>query len=597
MDYTFRLREKRSSSPVKLTRQTAHSVEIIREENEKGKLGGFGFTLLYEKPPIVGTVTPNSPAERAGLKCKEVIISVNDIPVEDLSHREVVKLIENTPSTGVWLTVREPDSQSETPDGFSGVLKRTASVSVPGFSPEDYHRLDHRSRSSSFGRSYRHHSPSPTRSSTNLHRRQSSFDEMRRVSDSGRTSSPSKLMVSSRVSSSHSLGTSSPRSGSLPRAPIRATVLVQYIGPVEMPQKWSSRGMSSRCIRECTKRIVSERREYVPLEVYLDLGLSNLKLLNSNKNTLVHYGRKELYYCGVHLDDDHYFGIVTRHSKLLDEMGQSVSTVMSETTHPKTIHRCHVFCIIPPDRAVEMQVQYSGAGNFHQTVKVSNAHAIVQVIREIYNQEMSTDQHQRPLSTGSQDLKVPEFNLSGLSCASASSEGSSTSSLSTTSGSSYDHTPQSHKKKHVVDLTPRHSASFDVEDGKYSRRRESLERHFYGWKSSQTPERDLHSSSVPHFSMPKWTPSPESFKHHRYEDLDRFPNLLNKRDSLSSSNWSGPSGGSEAYFQVADPQPQPPAPVYATVNKPKGAPPLVRQVRHQTAVNRVIKHCAYTGRF
>lgn len=575
MDYKFRLRDVRSSSPVRLTRQTAHSVEIIREEDGKGKLGGFGFTLLYEKPPIVGTITPNSPAERAGLKCKDVIISVNDIPVEDLTHKEVVKLIENTPSTGVWLTVREPDSNSETPDGFSGVIKKQGSISVPGLSPEDYIS---RSRSSSFtgfnpNRSYpRQHSPSPPTS----HRRQRSFDEMRRVSDAGRMSSPSKLTVTSRVPSATSLGTSSPRSGSLPRAPLRATVLVQYIGPVEMPQKWSTRGMSSRCIRECTRRIVTERREYNPLEVYLDLGLNGLKLLNSNKNTLVHYGRKELYYCGVHLEDDHYFGIVTRHSKLIDEMGQSVPTVMSETTHPKTVHRCHVFCILPLERNTEMQVQYSGTGNMNQHTRVSNAHAIVQVIRDIYNQEMVLDSKPRPLSNSSQELKVPDFGHSG---ASVSSEGSSTSSLSNVSGGSHDLTPQS-KKKHVVDLTPRVGGSFDFEDGKFSRHRESLERRLLDFKAAQTPERDICSSSLSQLSMPKWTPSPESFKHHRYEDIDRFPNLVSKRDSFSSSNWSGPSGGSEAYFQVTDTQP-PPGPVYATVNKPK-PPPLVRQVKNNT---------------
>jgi len=255
-------------------------------------------------------------------------------------------------------------------------------------------------------------------------------------------------------------------------------------------------------------------------------------------------------------------------------MGQSVPTVMSETTHPKTIHRCHVFCIIPPERGTEMQVQYSGAGNLQQTSKVSDAHAIVQVIRDIYNQEMALGSKQRPLSTESQELKVPEFGLSG---ASASSEGSSTSSLSNVSISSHDHTPQS-KKKHVVDLTPRIGPSFDFEDGRSSRHRESLERHLRGFKG-QTPERDIYSSSLPQFSMPKWTPSPESFKHHRYEDIDRFPNLVSKRDSFSSSNWSGPSGGSETYFPVADTQPTP-GPIYATVNKPK-APPLVRQVKKE----------------
>lgn len=37
---------------------TAHTVEVQREVDENGELGSFGFTLLYEKPTIVGTIVP-----------------------------------------------------------------------------------------------------------------------------------------------------------------------------------------------------------------------------------------------------------------------------------------------------------------------------------------------------------------------------------------------------------------------------------------------------------------------------------------------------------------------------------------------------------
>ena len=39
---------------------TAHTVEVQRELNENGERGSFGFTLLYEKPPIVRTVVPGT---------------------------------------------------------------------------------------------------------------------------------------------------------------------------------------------------------------------------------------------------------------------------------------------------------------------------------------------------------------------------------------------------------------------------------------------------------------------------------------------------------------------------------------------------------
>lgn len=39
-------------------RDTAHTVEVQREVEENGELGSFGFTLLYERPTIVGTIVP-----------------------------------------------------------------------------------------------------------------------------------------------------------------------------------------------------------------------------------------------------------------------------------------------------------------------------------------------------------------------------------------------------------------------------------------------------------------------------------------------------------------------------------------------------------
>ena len=38
--------------------QTAHSVEVRREVNEKGELGTYGFILVQERPPIVGNIVP-----------------------------------------------------------------------------------------------------------------------------------------------------------------------------------------------------------------------------------------------------------------------------------------------------------------------------------------------------------------------------------------------------------------------------------------------------------------------------------------------------------------------------------------------------------
>ena len=50
----------RRPSPVQYSLDTAHTIEVSREEDENGEFGSFGFTLLYEKPPVVGTIVPGT---------------------------------------------------------------------------------------------------------------------------------------------------------------------------------------------------------------------------------------------------------------------------------------------------------------------------------------------------------------------------------------------------------------------------------------------------------------------------------------------------------------------------------------------------------
>lgn len=48
----------RRPSPLEYSLETAHTIEVSREEDENGEFGSFGFTLLNEKPPNVGTIVP-----------------------------------------------------------------------------------------------------------------------------------------------------------------------------------------------------------------------------------------------------------------------------------------------------------------------------------------------------------------------------------------------------------------------------------------------------------------------------------------------------------------------------------------------------------
>lgn len=122
-----------------------------------------------------------------------------------------------------------------------------------------------------------------------------------------------------------------------------ASVMVLYIGPVEIPVSWSERGISSKCIQECTRRLLSQRQEFI--EAFLEVSVTSMKVLNVSRNVLYQHKREELFYCGTCTDDEQYFAIVTRKldPKLVDpEVGQTLHTGETSTKG----HICHVFQVI-----------------------------------------------------------------------------------------------------------------------------------------------------------------------------------------------------------------------------------------------------------
>ena len=121
-----------------------------------------------------------------------------------------------------------------------------------------------------------------------------------------------------------------------------ASILVLYIGPVEIPEAWSTRELSSKCLQECTRRLLSQRQEFV--EAFLEVTLSSMKILSVSQTVIFKHKREELYYAGVCSNDEQYFGIVTRK---IDHKGmkksQSSSNISSKSNRA---HMCHVFKVI-----------------------------------------------------------------------------------------------------------------------------------------------------------------------------------------------------------------------------------------------------------
>ena len=118
-----------------------------------------------------------------------------------------------------------------------------------------------------------------------------------------------------------------------------ASVMLLYIGPVEIPEGWKLRELSSKCIVECTRQLLSQRQEFI--ESFLEITLSSMKILNVSRKVLFKHKREELYYCGVCTDDEQYFAIVTRKLDQKSSKGGS-----SSSSRPMRAHMCHVFKVI-----------------------------------------------------------------------------------------------------------------------------------------------------------------------------------------------------------------------------------------------------------
>lgn len=138
--------------------------------------------------------------------------------------------------------------------------------------------------------------------------------------------------------------TSSSKSSPVPAnsAFTSASVLVLYIGPVEIPESWSSRELSSKCLQECTRRLLSQRQEFV--EAFLEVTLSSMKILSVSQTVIFKHKREELYYSGVCSNDEQTFGIVT---KKPDQKSVKKSLSSSSlSTKPIRAHMCHVFKVM-----------------------------------------------------------------------------------------------------------------------------------------------------------------------------------------------------------------------------------------------------------
>ena len=405
---------------------------------------------LLSSPLLPSLLPLGGPADRAGLKTQEVVIAVNAQDTTDLSHQEVVGIISNTKTAGVWLTVCEPTEQNNIgrvhpshpaiPRSVNDRLRfarvsslnslSSFSISTPAiprnmtdgrpkYSKDDglpkYHELPPRANagtgansrlgSSAFASSamvlggkghQRQRFPQnthtnglpPTTSSQQFPQHQQQQQQWHQPIQH-RMSVPSNGHITANKSDL-SLLSMGPKPSPTPVATnfTSASVMVLYIGPVEIPDAWSRRELSSKCLQECTRNLLSQRQDFI--EAFLEVTLNSMTILAVSQTVIFKHKREELYYAGVCTDDELYFGIVTRK---LDHKGNKKSLSSPNLGKINRAHLCHVFKVIEHQSVL---ILHSGGPKDFKGAK-NNKQQLQQQQQQQYGQQHQPKQKTIPI--------------------------------------------------------------------------------------------------------------------------------------------------------------------------------------------------------
>ena len=418
-------------------------------------------------------VCAGGPAQKAGLKKDDIVLTVNGEDVTILPHQKVVNIISQTPAAGVWLKVCDPDAKTAFQANHLGRSPTFSSMSssTPNFPRGLPSRGSHRgSGMRGVGGTVWEPPPKYSEVPPTRGRPGNGVSNLQLGRGGGMVSASMANMspLNRQVLMSHpkaglaAVGNGGHQLlhngyGANPRLPgqggsnncyTSASVMVLYIGPVEIPETWSTRGISSKCIQECTRRLLSQRQEFI--EAFLEVSTTSMKVLNVSRNVLYRHKREELFYCGTCTDDEQYFAIVTRKidPKLVvdPEVGQTMQVPVEK---PAKAHICHVFQVI---RNKSILVLHAGdksgseeAPNIKpKTVQILSCLTIIKAIEALFIGEATGGAIPAVLLG---EPKVNSSNTSFRSVGSAESNGSSESVY----GASPD---KPKKKKDVVDLRP-----------------------------------------------------------------------------------------------------------------------------------------------
>lgn len=372
------------------------TVEVMRGPN------GFGFTISGQQPCILSCIVSNSPADQAGLRAGDFLISVNGISVSKITHNAVVNLIGNSVGP-IKMTIAEnyySDSSDEDID-----LGRMVNSRKPKYS--------HKPR---IHRNYKHEGRNPDKLLLdNLNKKAV------KIRECAINHLPHESRLNVNVYNDEASGLSQNATNSLPMeeqgGPIEFKAIVGYLGTIEMPKELLPNSRL-QTVCSCIRKLRQEKR--VPTAVLMTVLPTCLTLKNSSNHILAIYPTNRVVYISSATDkDSRYFGLVTsavcntiseiRCGDNLPKHGESSYNNHWDATEKKSnnlddkpcvtiSNSCHVFMTDP--KIVDHAIHVKKAENFKITCTTDvvtgnclefpkNALYIVSLVQNMYRLQSS----------------------------------------------------------------------------------------------------------------------------------------------------------------------------------------------------------------
>lgn len=326
-------------------------VDVCRSMN------GFGFTISGQQPCILSCIVPNSPADTAGLRTGDFLISVNSMNVSKLPHEVVVQLINDSVGT-IRLAIAEnyfsDSSDDNTNFGWQNETTR-GTQEVKTRRPK-----------------YPHHKVKIVRSQQQTRRKPEIDQAVAAVAGtsyqspdhpdgmsayniihSAHASNDRDIKNVSAMVSSHKNDINSCDEPNLLQLEYRT--VVGYLGTIEMPKQIVSNS-KFQTVRSCIRKMRQEKR--TPTVVLMQILPNCLKLYNSDNVLLAKYPAGRLSYvsnnnnnatnaANVCDGDMRFFGLVTSSTYNDGKVCDWAANGAGATKEPEVLvsNSCHVFVI------------------------------------------------------------------------------------------------------------------------------------------------------------------------------------------------------------------------------------------------------------